>query len=359
MPFAVFAMVVLAGAVVSAATFSMTGSVRIGNPSAGNTNPGVDIPNAAHAGRLVEQGAGGAIQLASRALLLGDSAAITANGLFGPRTNLRTFPGFECCAQLTFISQTYNKAATFAAGAGAGTIDWCPKATGCLSYGTGLAGVTYPQLIKIRPLAAQFGGSLRLLRNVTGGVWFVKATVPVLSISFQDNAVGFPDTWTGGITNFRVVQDTNPPGLLYVGGSLTGTKPNITPNGATGTPPIKATGPVAALGTFVGTGTVDPNDAFGTGFKMTTGSVFVADATPSTANGAGFSATTIGYDNRTASGNGVIKLVGSSVVHGGTTGNNFFRQTRLYMNLPEPGASLGLAAGIFVLVGLARMRRKS
>jgi hypothetical protein len=324
----------------SAATYSMTGSIRAGNPSAGNINAGVDIPNPNRGTLTVSQGAGGSIFLPEAKWQIGNFAVSpTANGLVAPNTNYRTFGAFSCCAQLTFISQTYNRAATFAAGAGAGAIDFCPQATGCTTF---TAGTFKPALIKVTPTAARYGGVFRLLRDVKGGVWFIAAQTPNLTLVFQSNTVGWPRDFSGGITNHRVILDTNLPGKVYVGGALTAVD-----------------GQVMTLGAYVGAAPTDPPDGTATGFKMTTGSIFVIDATPSTANGGPFSSTTSGYDNRTAGGNGSIKLVGGSVAHGGSTGNNFFRVQRLTMTLPEPGASLGLAVGMFLLVGLARTRSRN
>lgn len=324
----------------SAATFSMTGSIRIGNPSAGPTNAGVDIPNPNRGTLTVSQGAGGSIFLPEAKWQIGNFAGnATANGLVAPNTNFRTFAAFSCCAQLTFVSQTYNRAATFAAGAGAGAIDFCPQATGCTTF---TAGTFKPALLKVTPTAARFGGVFRLLRDVSGGVWFIAAQTPVLTLAFQSNTFGFPRDWTGGITNHRTIMDPNLPGKIYVGGALTAVD-----------------GQVMTLGAYVGAAPTDPPDGTATGFKMTTGTIFVIDATPSTANGGPFSSTTAGYDNRTAGGNGTIKLVGGGIAHGGSTGNNFFRVTNLKMTLPEPGASLGLAVGMFLLVGLARTRSRN
>lgn len=343
---AIAALLLLAVSASTAATFSMTGSIRIGNPSAGNTNAGVDHPNPNRGSLTVSQGAGGAIFLPEKKWQIGDFAApLTANGLVGLVQVQRKFTAFPSVAQLTFTSHTYNRAATFADGAGAGSINWCPQATGCTTF---TKGTFKPALIKVTPTVDQYGGVFRLLRNVSGGVWFVAPGAAVLTVIHQTNTVGWPRDWTGGVTNHRTIVDTNLPGKIYVGGALN-----------------SVDGAVQTLGSFVATATVDPADGTATGFKMTEGSIFVIDATPfqnatpNATTGDPFSATTVGYDNRTAGGNGTIKLVGGAVAHGGSTGNNFFRVTRLYMTLPEPGASLGLAAGMFVLVGLARMRGRN
>ena len=187
---------------------------------------------------------------------------------------------------------------------------------------------------------------LKLLRNVTGQVWFIKGQTP-LTLSAQKNTLvaGNPaqgGTFSGGNANFATVMDVNLPGDLYTGGALT-----------------QMDGVVQTLGAFAGVNPSDPNDGTATGFKMTTGVISVSDATPTTGQGGPFSSAISGYDNRTGGGNGIIKLVGSSVAYNGASGNNFFRSSRVYLNLPEPGTSLGLAAGMFTLVALARLRRRS
>jgi hypothetical protein len=88
---------------------------------------------------------------------------------------------------------------------------------------------------------------------------------------------------------------------------------------------------------------------------MTTGMIRVSDKTPDSPQ----IDTISGSDTRTPGGAGNITLVGGAMVHGGSSGNLFFNATRLHMNLPEPGYSLGLAAGISILCGLQVLRRRS
>ena len=53
-----------------------------------------------------------------------------------------------------------------------------------------------------------------------------------------------------------------------------------------------------------------------------------------------------------------MTLVAGSVGYGGGAQTQFFRTFRFTVNLPEPSAAGGLAAGIIAIVGLARMRRR-
>ena len=343
-----------------AVSYPVWGSVYMFNPSAGAVNPGAKVP--AQMGpkpvtfNTVNQGAGGLIQLPEKFFQLdgwnqtqvggvpNPIPNATANGNPADRVNFRSFPIFPCCAQLTYSSLTYNEAASFAAGAGAGAIEWCPKATGCTNY---LNGTLKTARVAYNPGPAQYGGVLRLLRDVTGQVWFIRAETPILSVAGQANTLvpgvaGQGGLFSGGLTNYAQVTDINLPGNIYTGGALTA------PGGV-----------LQTLGNPAGVAPTDPDDGTATGFKMSTGTVFVSDATPTTGQGGPFSSSIAGYDNRDGSGNGTIKLVGSSVAYNGSTGNNFFRTSRVYLNLPEPGTSLGLAAGMFTLVALARLRRRS
>ncbi len=358
-PVAIAVLGLLVATAAGATGYSVWGTVDVFNPSAGAVNPGAKAP--AQMGpkpvtfSTVQQ-LGTGIQLPQKffqfdgwsqtqvAGVPNPNPNATANGNPDVRVNFRSFPVFPCCAQLTYESLTYNDAASFAAGAGAGDLSWCPTATGCTNY---TAGTLKPARVAYQAGLAQYGGVLKLLRNVTGQVFFIVAEAPVLSIASQANTLvagvaSQGGLFSGGLTNHATVMDINLPGNIFTGGALTA------PGGV-----------LVSLGNPQGVSPNDPNDGTATGFKMSTGTVFVSDATPPTENGGPFSSSIVGYDNRTVGGNGTIKLVGSSVAYNGSTGNNFFRTSRVYLNLPEPGASLGLAVGMFALVALARRRVRS
>jgi len=71
-----------------------------------------------------------------------------------------------------------------------------------------------------------------------------------------------------------------------------------------------------------------------------------------------FQATIVGSDARTPGGNGQMTLVAGSVGYGSAAQTQFFRTFIFTLNLPEPSAAGGLAAGTIAIVGLARMRRR-
>ena len=220
----------LAAVSASAATYSVSGNVRMFNPSAGNVNAGavvgqqgLGLPPRPTTYNTVDQGAGGAIVLPEKFWQADGWPNATANGQPDARLAFRSFPVFPCCAQLTYNSKTYNAAATLADGAGAGNLQWCPKATGCANFS---AGTLKPARVAYQAGANQYGGVVKLLRNVTGQVWFIKAEAPVLSVSAQANTLvagdpGQGGLFSGGITNYATVMDINLPGKLYTGGALT------------------------------------------------------------------------------------------------------------------------------------------
>jgi hypothetical protein len=67
----------------------------------------------------------------------------------------------------------------------------------------------------------------------------------------------------------------------------------------------------------------------------------------------------MGFDNRTASGMGVVQLVTPTMVSGGgLPGNGLFYATRLTLEFaPEPGRMVVLLSGSVALLLLARRRR--
>lgn len=266
----------------------------------------------------------------------------------------RSFPNFTNVNQLTSIFTTAQQPAVFAAGAGAaqgtgvnGTVNWCPKMTGCAAFGSGSVA---PGLVQISPRVggSKFGGTFKLLRNIYGGkVYFVVNKTPLVIWGSSQRTLN--RFWTPGLTNGANVTDMNGQPSGYISPVLT--------NGLSGII-VDVGNPIGPAATANGAPIIFP-DGPGTGFKMTTGSIYVADATPTTSLGGNFRSTTTGSDARTAGGNGNITLVGGSVSYGGATGNVFFRVTQLKMTLPEPGASASLAVGMLGLLALARIRRKN
>jgi hypothetical protein len=307
----------------AADTFSMTGNWFSYTPS--STNPARDITIT----KLVEQ--------------TGTTLMIPADFWAATGDRHIALPLFPTIAQLTSTFNSTHAPMTFKAGSGAatsgtgpsGTINWCPQATGCAGFASGSVA---PAFIGIVPGSKQFGGTSKIFRNSNLDVFRIVKQTPPISIRLDPNPVA--TFWTAGVTNKVTVMDINPPGKLYTGGSLTPTS-----------------GKVASLGAYAGPG-LDPADGTGTGFRATTGTVFVSDATPSTTGGGPFSATISGSDNRTAGGNGQMTLVAGSVGYGSAANTQFFRTFIFTLNLPEPSTAGGLAAGAIAIVGLAHMRRR-
>ncbi|MAG33346.1 MAG: hypothetical protein CL908_20920 [Deltaproteobacteria bacterium] len=323
---------------------SMTGSIWMGNPSAG----------ASRAAAVYDQ----TVPTAGTGMTR--TVQFPAGRWNMTGTNMRIFPAFPSVAQNTENFSTTHNTMTFGPGLGAGTVSWCPQFTGCLGFASGTVDQGF---VGVTPGPNVFGGVFRMARHLGlgSGAWFVAnpgTATPTKTLGFNGNLRGVTVTgtsgglptatantpssfWSAGISNQETVIDVNPPNKNFTGASLT------------------ASGGVANAGNFVGTSTVyDPPDGVATGFKMTTGVVLGSDATPPTTGGGPFSFSSSGYDNRDASGNGNIQMVGGSVAYAGFTGNVFFRTTVVRMAVPEPTMALGLAAGVAGFAGLAGWRRR-
>ncbi|MFK7898128.1 MAG: PEP-CTERM sorting domain-containing protein [Myxococcota bacterium] len=319
-------------------THSVTGELFMGNPSAGATreltipNPDqVTIPQIVTLGTAVAsptsmQGPGLTIQIPADQYRLEGS-------------NMRTFMSFPSVAQNTEVFTTTHAQVTFAPGAGVGTLSWCPQITGCGTFMNATV-ATGQGFVGAIPGPNTFGGAFRLLRSITGGAWFVfnpGTATPTKTLGFSPNVRNQP--WSAGLTNGEQIIDDNPGATIYTGALL------------------GANGSVANPGNLIGPGTFDPADGIATGFKMTTGTMFFSDATPTTTMGGPFTSSQAGYDQRTNGGEGNIQLIGGAVAYAGFSGNVFFRITRLNMAVPEPAALMGLGAGAIALAGLAVRRR--
>ena len=341
---------------------SMSGAVRTYNPSAGTVRSKLVVDNTVG---TTGTGTGRRITVAPNVF------SVTAQ-------QQRIFPAFPGVAQNSEFALTTHNTLVFEQGGGAvglpagsggvtsfttpttgggittvKEINWCPSFAGCASYmeATAPGAGNY---LNIRPGPNVFGGTFRLLRHIgpPSGAWFVfNPGASVVNLGFNPNLRGVVETpgggtsftfdqfWSAGVDNLEVVTDPNPPNLLY-------------------SAVLGSDGAVETLLNFNGTSPNDPPDGFATGFKMTTGTIFVSDATPTTPGRPFFSSSTAGYDNRDASGNGNIQLVGGSTAYGGLSGNTFFRVTRLTMAVPEPTSTVALLAGLAGFAGLAGLRKR-
>lgn len=321
-------------------THSVTGSLFMGNPSAGATRE-LTIPNPDQVTIPQIQTIGTPVASPTTMQGPGLTILIPASQYQMDGTNQRTFMSFPSVAQNTEIYTTTHAAVTFAPGAGAGTISWCPQITGCNTFMDATV-ATGQGFVGAIPGPNTFGGAFRLLRQITGGAWFVfnpGTATPTKTLGFSPNQRTVP--WSAGITNGLQVTDDNPGATLYTGAFL------------------GANGSVVNPGNLVGPAGFDPPDGVATGFKMTTGTMFFSDATPTTTMGGPFTSSQAGYDQRTNGGEGNIQLIGGAVAYAGFSGNVFFRITRLNMAVPEPAALLGLGAGAIALAGLAHTRRRN
>jgi hypothetical protein len=249
-------------------------------------------------------------------------------------SQFRLFPTLPNVAQITSNFTDTHASVMFSAGGGPPAIAWCPKITGCLTF---TSGTVAPILLQITPGSSQFGGTFKLARSTTGS--FVRVPdppPPPVTIAIQP--VQDPPQWAAGATSFVALNIPAPPAKIYQ-------SPILGPSGS-----------VLSVGAFVSTAAPAPN-ALITGFGMGTGRIFLIDATPATTMGGPFSSSTTGTDQRTASGNGNIVLVGGSVAYAGSAGTNFGRFNRLTLNLPEPTSGVGVAVGALALFGLWRSRK--
>lgn len=249
-------------------------------------------------------------------------------------SQFRVFPSLPAVAQITSNFADTHTTVMFSSGAGPPAIAWCPKMTGCQTF---TSGSIAPILIEITPGQNQYGGTFRLSRVTTGA--FIRVPdppPPPVTIAIQP--VQDPPFWRAGATSFATMNIPAPPAKIYQ-------SPSFGPSGS-----------VLNVGNFVSTADPAPN-ALITGFGMGTGRIFMIDATPATAGGGPFSSSTTGTDQRTASGNGNIVLVGGSIAYAGSAGTNFGRFNRLTLNLPEPASGVALAVGALALFGLLRTRK--
>ena len=370
---AAVALVGLAGTAHAATPQPMIGSLGVVNPS---------VAGGATALNNFERGpafAGNGPSTFAAVSTSGRRITLPTAQFFFTGIQTRFFPGFVGVAQLTNIFTTTQQAAVFRSGSGAaanGNISFCPAigvppvvtgttaliATGnksCTNFASPGSG-NFALRIGVSNVsgAPHYGGTLKMLRNQQGNVWFVQVAPtsnnPTGIASNQPNdATGGQcgtnnpqcNLWTPGLTNYRFVSDINSLGPNY--GVL------LTPSGRISTI-------VSSLGTPTGT----VANGSGVGFKLTTGTISGSDIFPpnNTTATPFFFFTAKGSDNRTTTTGGAVTgnivMVGGAVATSSASSNLFHRVEILSMRVPEPGMVLSLTAGVLGLVALARRRSR-
>jgi hypothetical protein len=335
----------------------------------------------------------------------------------------RDFPAFANVGQVSKSFMTIQNAATFATGmgalancpgdgctaSGAGTaISFCPPNAhnptapapgtvgaqignwGCGSWQAGAGGGDRFLRLAISNTSGRpnFGGTLKILRNHIMNVWRVQAQPSTPNAADAEVTRSFmnigPLTWPGGDDNFHfnALGGNLGPRLvarLNANGAIAQTFGCANGIGTPGTPYIpNQAQPV--LGNNCGTAPVNNPPGQDWGFKMTTGTISGSDPYPfglvvTTVAGTPFNPTfaaqpaSLGFffsrkgdDSITTGGNRNLVMVGGGLSVDPTSGNAFFRDTHLSMNLrpvPEPAAALGLLVGGGLLAGLVRRRGRA
>jgi hypothetical protein len=333
----------------------------------------------------------------------------------------RDFPAFANVGQVSKSFMTLQGAATFAEGqgalaecpgpgctaSGAGTmIDWCPPAThnptapapgttgaqvgnwDCPGFGSAGEGIRRLRMTISNPSGRpNFGGTLTLLRNHIMNVWRVPGAPSTPNAPDAQATRSFMNvvdlSWPGGLPNFefKALGGNRGPRILAqlnANGAIAATFGCANGVGTVGTPYIQGVAqPV--LGSNCGTNTVAQAPGQDWGLKMTTGTISGSDDYPfglvvTTIAGTPFNPTftnvpaSLGFffsrhgtDTITGSGNRNLVMIGGGLGVDPNSGNAFFRDTHLRMDLsvPEPATGLGLIAGAGMLVGLARRRRQA
>jgi len=257
-------------------------------------------------------------------------------------------------------------AATLAPGGGPGSFTWCPGDPACV-VGGGMLSTDPPQgagarngRIVYRAGPSQFGGVMRMLLQGSGSTSFLFQVTP-----FQVGHFRFgPGTGAdGGIQHTggpyaTTVMDTQTPGVVTQplvpptpSGLITAPGPTIPPTGCSGTagtPPgvCPCCGPITTH----------------TGFRFTTGTVFVQQTTGSVRD---TFFTVMGSDMRTALGAGNITLVAGGLslrnTRAGSSSSASYGRVRMTLSAPIPSLSpAGFAAATALLLlaaGYALRRR--
>jgi len=206
--------------------------------------------------------------------------------------------------------------------------------------------------------ANQFGGTFSIIRATNVLVVACQgAPNPGAICSNQLRAGTFP--WVGGQPCTTAPVGATLPQCAYGGSAQT----VVVPQGVVTVGPVFGTmGSIVVQGTFPGQLGPPQDSTFGVGFPMTTGRIRADDNIGTIMEN--FPVVTkkytqVGYDNRTASGGGNIKLVGGGMMwsNGGAT---YPRTTRLYLKAGPvaPLAGPGILVALGILGGGFALRRR-
>jgi hypothetical protein len=349
------ALMMTLGSTANAAARYAFGQVGINNPSVTGGTANFERGPGAIGAQVSATGTDTVMTVPGRAFTLPAGAADFSG------FDLNSFPGFAIVAQNSFSFMTTQPfAESFMAGGGAaagGAIDFCPPqqpATplqGNLSCpiwnNPGAGNYTVAIHIAQRPGGVAFGGTLRLMRNLTNSFnWFaLPPFIPLGNTTQLQEVTKAPNPvnlfWEPGLPNYGFISDIN----------YSGTHFNAR---------LTTMGKIASLVSTLTTGTqVGPSKDIGWGFKMTTGAISGSDVYPPVGVTTPFFVfQTTGSDTVTPSGNiRNIVLLGGSISRSGKFGSLFNRISILDIAVPEPATLGGLAAGMFGLLALGRVRR--
>jgi hypothetical protein len=262
--------------------------------------------------------------------------SIPGDLFFTAEYRFQVFPGYPSVAQVVATTTTSHPApAALVAGGGPGSLSWCPPAGNpanpvCTNPGAATAGLNGQLLYTAGP--NQFGGTINLITHTAGSTSRRIGTNP---LQFNHTARTSDGKWLAGGPYEGTIVVQRPPGVITQ-------SPVLGPSGSIQTP-----------GIYIGPGALPPS-IIQTGLPLTTGMIVGKDSRP-----APFTLTLSGYDNRNASGVGVIQLVGGSFFNqpAASPAQAFPGNTTIKLTMPEPTAALGLAAGVAALIGLSRIRR--
>jgi len=207
--------------------------------------------------------------------------------------------------------------------------------------------------------ANRFGGTFSLIQHDSALVVFCQgAPNPGAICSNQLRAA--TNSWKPGQPCVATPVGATLPRCAYGGSPQT----FVVPQGVITVGPVFGTmGSIVVPGTNPGLLGPPQNSTFGAGFPMSTGTIIADDNIGTVMEGFPVATkmfTQVGYDNRTSSGGGNIKLVGGAMFWGGSSGATYPRTSRLYLKAGPvaPLAGPGIFVALGILAGGYALRRR-